>query len=135
MLSISSLSTASLATQNQKARYAATFPIASCAFKMGPLCHSQAAANVSSDSARNMSIAVTMFFGNIGSLVSTWAFQSWDGPKYHIGNGLNFATSSTMMIIASGTLVWMRWDNKKRENRTVDVELAGLSQQEVEELE
>ena len=135
MLSISSLSTASLATQNQKARYAATFPIASCAFKMGSLCHSQAAANVSSDSARNMSIAVTMFFGNIGSLVSTWAFQSRDGPEYHIGNGLNFATSSTMMIIATGTLVWMRWDNKKRENRTVDVELAGLSQQEVEELE
>jgi hypothetical protein len=66
-----------------------------------------------------------MFFGNIGSLVSTWAFQSWDGPEYHIGNGLNFATSSTMMIIATGTLVWMRWDNKKRDNRTVDAELAG----------
>jgi hypothetical protein len=92
---------------------------------MGPLCHSQAAANVSSDSSRNLSIAVNMFFGNIGSLVSTSAFQSWDGPEYHIGNGLNFATFSTMMIIATGTLVWMRWDNKKRDNRTVDAELAG----------
>ncbi|KAH8886571.1 MFS transporter [Thozetella sp. PMI_491] len=123
-----------LATRNSIARYIATFLIASSAFTMGPLCHSQAAANVSSDSARNMAIAVTMFFGNIGSLISTWAFQSWDGPDYHIGNGLNFATSSTMMIIATLTLFWMKWDNNKRD-RSTDSALDGLSQQEIEELE
>jgi MFS family permease len=124
-----------LATRNQIARYIATFLIASSAFTLGPLCHSQAAANVNSDSARGMSIAVTMFFGNIGSLISTWAFQSWDGPDYRIGNGLNFATSSTMMIIAILLLFWMKADNKKRDLRVVDAELAGMPQEAEEELE
>jgi MFS family permease len=124
-----------LATRDQIARYIATFLIASCAFTLGPLCHSQAAANVSSDSARSMSIAITMFFGNIGSLISTWAFQSWDGPDYRIGNGLNFATSSSMMVVGILALFWMNWDNKKREDRDADDELAGLSEQEIENLE
>ncbi|KAH8889240.1 Tna1 protein [Thozetella sp. PMI_491] len=124
-----------LATRNWIARYVAMFLIASSAFTMAPLCHSQAAANVSSDSARNMSIAVTMFFGNIGSMISTWAFQSWDGPDYHIGNGLNFATSSTMMIVAIAILFWMNWDNRKRDTKRGCVGLEGLSQKQVEELE
>ncbi|KAH8653779.1 major facilitator superfamily transporter [Xylariales sp. PMI_506] len=124
-----------LVTRNQIARYTATFLIASSAFTMGPLCHGQAAANVNSDTARSMSIAVTMLFGNMGSLISTWAFQSWDGPDYHIGNGLNFATSSTMMLIATFTLFWMKWDNKKRDSKVVDAEFASLSEKDVQDLE
>ncbi|KAI1866353.1 uncharacterized protein JN550_007741 [Neoarthrinium moseri] len=124
-----------LVTLNSVARYIATFLIASSAFTLGALCHGQAAANVNSDSARSMAIAVTMFFGNIGSLISTWAFQSWDGPEYHIGNGLNFATSSAIVIIGSSVLFFMRWDNRRRDRMNVEDEFVDLSDEEIQNLE
>lgn len=69
-------------------------------------------------------------FGAIGGLVSTWSFMSWDGPNYHIGNGLNLATSSTILVASTMTLIWMKRDNKRRENLSVEEELAGLAQDE-----
>ncbi|TLD15420.1 uncharacterized protein PgNI_02140 [Pyricularia grisea] len=124
-----------LATVEPVPRYVATFLIASSVFTVGPLCHAQAAANVNSDSARSMSIAVTMLFGNVASLISTWSFQSWDGPVYRIGNGLNFATSTTMMLVAIMALIWMRRDNRARDARGTRDELRGLSSEQEQELE
>lgn len=74
-------------------------------------------------------------FGNIGGLASTWSFLSWDGPDYHIGNGLNLATSSTTLVISILALVWMWRDNKRRENLSIEEELAGLTQKDVQDLD
>jgi hypothetical protein len=74
-------------------------------------------------------------FGNIGGLVSTWSFLSWDAPNYHIGNGLNLATSSTTLIISSLALLWMWHDNKKREARSIEEELSGLDEKDVQDLD
>lgn len=74
--------------------------------------------------------------GNIGGLISTWAFTPSDGPNYPIGNGLNLATAGTMLVIGSLSLAWMYWDNKKREtSRHAEEELAGMSQGEIEDLD
>lgn len=73
--------------------------------------------------------------GNIGGLVSTWSFLSWDGPDYHIGNGLNLATSTTILVATTLTLFWMNRDNKRRESLSLEEELAGLSQDEVSDLD
>ncbi|KAK0388020.1 hypothetical protein NLU13_4264 [Sarocladium strictum] len=117
------------------ARFAAIFFMASTSFILGPLCHSQSSANVSSDTARSMSIAICMFFGNIGSLVSTWSFLPTDAPDYPIGCGLNFATSTMITLVAIAGLFWMKWDNKKRDSVDTDAELAGLTSEEAEQLE
>ena len=74
-------------------------------------------------------------FGNIGGLISTWSFLPFDGPDFHIGNGLNLATASTSLIIATLTLAWMKRDNRKRESRSIEEELAGLTQKQVQELD
>lgn len=66
-------------------------------------------------------------FGNIGGLIATWSFFSWDAPNYHIGNGLNLATGSAILITATLTLFWMKRDNQKRENRSLEEELAGAT--------
>jgi sugar phosphate permease len=124
-----------LATQNQVARYVATFIIVSTAFSLGPLCNSQAAAQVVSDTSRSVSLAVNMLFGNVGGLVATWSFISWDGPDYHIGNGLNLGTSTAILFISSGVLYWMNRDNARRDTKDIDQELAGLSRDEIENLE
>jgi len=127
-----------LASTKSSVRYGATFIIASGAYSFGALCNAQVAANVVSDTARSSAIATNVMFGNIGGLISTWSFLPFDGPNYHIGNGLNFATSSTMFFISIALYFWMKWDNKKRDRKDVQNELAllrGLSVKQVQDLD
>ncbi|KAL6708111.1 hypothetical protein ACN47E_003545 [Coniothyrium glycines] len=124
-----------LASTESQVRYGATFIIASGAFAFGALCNAQVSANVVSDTARASAIGTNVMFGNIGGLISTWSFLPSDAPNYHIGNGLNLATSSCILICSVGLLFWMKWSNKKRESIDVDQELAGKSAGEIEELD
>ncbi|KAF4122211.1 Major Facilitator Superfamily [Geosmithia morbida] len=124
-----------LGSENQSIRYGATFLIASSAFCMGSLTNAQVSANVVSDTARSAAIGTNVMFGNIGGLISCWAFLPTDAPNYHIGNGLNLATSGSILILSSLTLLWMNKDNIKRSQRDLDTELAGLTQQQIEDLD
>lgn len=115
-------------SHDTNARYGATFIIASSAFALGPLTNAQVAANVVSDTARSAAIGTNVMFGNIGGLISTWSFLPFDAPDYHIGNGLNLATSSTIFILSILLMLWMWADNKKRDQLDLDTELAALSE-------
>jgi sugar phosphate permease len=116
-------------------RYGATFLIAIGAFSYGALCNAQQSANVVSDTARSAAIGTNVMFGNIGGLISTWSFLPTDGPDFHIGNGLNLATSSTIFILAILLGLWMNRSNKARESADADAELAGKSQKEIGDLD
>jgi hypothetical protein len=74
-------------------------------------------------------------FGNIGGLISTWAFPATDGPNYPIGNGLNLAGSATVFIVGILTLLWMNRENRRRARLSVEGELAGLSAKQIEDLD
>ncbi|KAI1100329.1 putative MFS transporter [Jackrogersella minutella] len=124
-----------LASTDPKVRYAATFFTAISTFAVGSLVNAQVSAQVISDSARSMSLATNMMLGNVGGLVATWSYLSWDGPDYPIGNGLNLAAASMLLIIATAALLWMNADNKKREQLDTGKELEGLTQTEIESLE
>jgi len=112
-----------LATENPHARYGATFIITAGAFSFGALCNAQVSANVVTDTARASAIGTNVMFGNIGGLISTWIFLPWDAPNYHIGNGLNLATSSMILLLSIAMLFFMKWDNQKREKADVDSQL------------
>ncbi|KAI0129659.1 major facilitator superfamily domain-containing protein [Xylariales sp. AK1849] len=124
-----------VASNNATVRYAATFLVASTTFSLGALTNAQAAAQVVSDTSRGVSLAVNMMFGNVGGLIATWSYLSWDGPDYKIGNGLNLAASSLILVSSILTLFWMNWDNRRREKRNVDEELKGLTTEEIGNLE
>lgn len=124
-----------LATEAPMARYGATFLIACGAFSFGALCNGQVAANVVSDTARSSAIGTNVMFGNIGGLISTWSFLPTDAPNYHIGNGLNLATSSMVLILSIALLFWMKMDNKRRESKNIDGALAGLSLKQIQDLD
>jgi hypothetical protein len=124
-----------LASHNPQVRYGATFIIASGAFSFGALCNAHASANVVSDTARASAIGTVVMFGNVGGLISTWSFLPFDGPNYKIGNSLNLATSSCVLISSIFLLLWMNRNNKKRESVDVDQELAGKSTGEIEDLD
>lgn len=124
-----------LASEAPMVRYGATFLITSGAFAFGALCNAHASANVVSDTARSSAIGATVMLGNIGGLISTWAFLPFDGPNYHIGNGLNLATSSCIFLLSIGMLFWMLKDNKKRDLRDIDVELEGKSMKQIQDMD
>ncbi|KAK1755511.1 major facilitator superfamily domain-containing protein [Echria macrotheca] len=124
-----------LATTNPNARYGATFLITSSLFALGPITNGQVSANVISDTARSSAIGLNVMCGNIGGLISTWSFLPSDAPNYPIGNGLNLASAGTVLVVATLMLLWMKMDNKRRDGRNVEEELAGMSQQEVEDLD
>ncbi|CZR56474.1 probable MFS transporter [Phialocephala subalpina] len=127
-----------LSSTEPMVRYGATFIIASGAFSFGALCNAQVAANVVSDTARSAAIATNVMFGNVGGLISTWSFLPFDGPNYHIGNGLNLATSSTIFLLSIILLFWMTKDNKRREKKNMETELEGLrglSQKQIQDLD
>ncbi|KAH7353705.1 major facilitator superfamily transporter [Plectosphaerella cucumerina] len=106
-----------LSTSVASVRYAATFLIASGVFSLGALTNGQVSANVVSDTARTSAIGLNVMFGNIGGLVSTWSYLPWDGPDFHIGNGLNLACTSGTLILATATYFWMKRNNLKRQDR------------------
>lgn len=121
--------------RDPQTRYGATFLITSGAFAFGALSNAQVSANLVSDTARAAGIGTNVMMGNIGGLISTWSFLPFDGPNYHIGNGLNLATSTTILLTSIFLTFYMKWDNKKRDKIDVDTKLAGLSQKQVEDLD
>ena len=124
-----------LATDQPHVRYGATFLIASGSFAFGALCNANSSANVVSDTARSSAIGTTVMLGNIGGLIATWSFLPFDGPDYHIGNGLNLATASMTLILGACMWIFMRWDNRRRENTDIDHALSGLTQKQIQDLD
>lgn len=124
-----------LAGKEAMVRYGATFIIASGAFSFGALCNAHVAANVVSDTARSAAIGTDVMFGNVGGLIATWSFLPMDGPDYPIGNGLNLATSSTILITAILLWLWMKMDNKKRDKRDAKSVLASMNEDQVRDLD
>lgn len=124
-----------LGTHDTNARYGATFLVATSAFLFGALSNALLSANVISDNARAGAISLNVLCGNIGGLISTWSYLPFDGPDYHIGNGLNLASTSTCLIISVILLLWMKYDNKRRAARDVDAEINGLSIKDLQNLD
>lgn len=124
-----------LASEASMVRYGATFIIACGAFSFGSLCPAIASANVISDTARSSAIGTTVMFGNIGGLISTWSFLPFDGPNYPIGNGLNFATSTVILLLGASLWAYIIWENRRRARVDVHSALAGLSPQQIQDLD
>jgi hypothetical protein len=124
-----------LASTDGHVQYGATFLIASGAFTFGALTNAHVSNKVISDTARSAAIGCNVMFGNVGGLISTWSFLSSDAHDYHIGNGLNLATSSLILILSILLWMWINWDNKKHEATDIDEALSGLSQQQIQDLD
>ncbi|KAI1814231.1 MFS general substrate transporter [Poronia punctata] len=124
-----------LASEEPRVRYAAAFLSAISCFALGPLANAQASALVVSDTSRSIAIGTNVMYGNIGGLIATWSYLPWDKPDFPIGNGLNLAAASLILVLSGFMWMWMVWDNKRRANKDVEAELQGLTQVEIESLE
>jgi hypothetical protein len=119
-----------LATLNANIRYAAVFLCASTAFTLGAMCNAQFSANVISNSSRTVAIGTNAMFGYIGALIATWTFLPSDAPRYPIGNSINLACAIAWTSISVLKLLWMKYDNKKRNERERGKRLRGCRNRE-----
>jgi hypothetical protein len=74
-------------------------------------------------------------FGNVGGLISSWSYPGDDAPDFHIGNGINLASASMILILSLLAYFWMKRDNRRRDLVDVDEALHGLSSQEIQDLD
>ncbi|GAA5844044.1 hypothetical protein JCM11251_003008 [Rhodosporidiobolus azoricus] len=123
-----------LATMNPQVRYTAAFMVAIGAFCFGSLCNTWSAANQTSDTSRAAAIGTTVFFGNLGGLISTWMFLPKDGPRYYPGNATNLAACVIVFILAAGLWVWQIRENRAKENGRDDWLLEGKTKEEIAQL-
>ncbi|KAF5585416.1 major facilitator superfamily transporter [Fusarium subglutinans] len=124
-----------LATSNPHVRYAATFLPVCGIFALGAFPNAHVSANVISDTSRSSAVAFNVMLGNIGGLVSTWAFLPFDGPEYRIGNGLNLAAQSSIFLVGICMYFAIERSNKRRSAVDVERELAGKTFSEIQDLE
>lgn len=124
-----------LASTNPNVRYGATFLPFMGIFTYGALTNSHVAANVVSDTAKSSAIATNVMLGNMGGLISTWAFLPSDAPHYKVGNGLNLAAQASMIIIAIVLYFWVKRDNQRREAVDVVAELEGKTMEEIRDMD
>ncbi|KAJ9479975.1 putative High-affinity nicotinic acid transporter (putative) [Pseudozyma hubeiensis] len=118
-------------SSNLYVRYAASFFATSGAFTQGALLPAYAAVNANNDSERAGAIAITVFFGNIGGLISCWTYLNKYAPNFLPGNGLNLAGGIAMALIGVGLVSWQRWENKQRDAGKRDWRLEGLTEDEI----
>ena len=124
-----------LSTDKPSVRYAATFLPMLGIFSNGAIPASQTSAAVVSDTARLSAVALYAMIGNLGGLVSTWAFLPFDSPDYRIGNGLNLAVQGMVLVIGTGLFWWAARDNRKRDAKDVDAELDGKTIQQIQDMD
>ncbi|SNX85960.1 related to TNA1 - high affinity nicotinic acid plasma membrane permease [Melanopsichium pennsylvanicum] len=121
-----------LGSKNLYFQYAASFFATSGAFTQGALLPAYAAVNANNDSERTGAIAVTVFFGNLGGLISTWSYLSKYSPDFVPGNALNCAGAVVMVIISVCLVTWQRWENKQRQMGKRDHRLQRLTDEEIQ---
>lgn len=75
-------------------------------------------------------------FGYVGGLIATWTYLPSNAPRYSTGNSINLACAISWTTLSIATLLWMKYDSKMRDEREAAAreEIAGLSQQEVQDL-
>ncbi|RMZ84310.1 hypothetical protein DV738_g503, partial [Chaetothyriales sp. CBS 135597] len=124
-----------LVSDKPSIRYAACFLPVLGIFSNGAVPSAQASASVVSDTARLSAVASYAMLGNVGGLISTWAFLPFDSPHYPIGNGLNLAVQVMVFVLGCGIFWWVARDNRKRDLRDADTELAGMTTEEIQDLD
>ncbi|KAG8675747.1 hypothetical protein FPOAC2_01824 [Fusarium poae] len=124
-----------LGSETANVRYGACFLIASTCMVLGTMTNAHISANVVSDTARSSAIGLNVMFGNIGGLIATWSYLEKDKDNYPIGNGLNCAAGCIIFIVSISGYLWMKWDNRRRDKKNVEQELAGLSPEEIANLD
>ncbi|KDQ26556.1 hypothetical protein PLEOSDRAFT_1105460 [Pleurotus ostreatus PC15] len=124
----------SIGTTNADARYAACFLVIAGAIPTGPIVYAWGVGNSAPDTVRAVTTGIIPGIGAIGSIIAVWTYLPFDAPNYRTGNTLNLVTSSTIIVVIIIGMVYIIWENAKRERGERNYRLENKSEEEIEQL-
>ncbi|KAL0954013.1 hypothetical protein HGRIS_005169 [Hohenbuehelia grisea] len=122
-----------IGTRDVHARYAACFLMIVGAVPTAPLLVAWGTDNAAPDTVRAVTTAIIPGVGALGSVIAVWTYLPSDAPNYHIGNSLNLGLTSSICVLIVIGLMYIRWENGKRERGERDYRLLNKTE-EIEQL-
>ncbi|KAJ5723911.1 hypothetical protein N7488_001946 [Penicillium malachiteum] len=117
---------------HRDAEYGALFLVTCGAYSAMPVIVCWFAMNLGGHHRRSIGTAWQVGFGNIGGIIATFAFLSKDAPDYTTGYSICIAFSCLSIISCVIYFIAIRFENRKRENASVNPN--AISEQEEEYL-
>jgi MFS family permease len=115
-------------------KYMAVFLASSGAFPLGPAFLAWALNNAAGPSVRAITGGYVVALGNCGAILATWTYLTTDAPDYRRGHAINIGCQCVALMLAVVGILYIKWENAKRERGERDGRLSGLSREEQDAL-
>ncbi|KAG2001982.1 high-affinity nicotinic acid transporter [Coprinopsis cinerea AmutBmut pab1-1] len=123
-----------IGTTDTRARYGACFLMVAGGGAGGPMVMTWGTENASPDTMRAVASAAIPGFGALGAIVSVWTYVPSDAPKYLNGNAANLGCACLACVLSIFLVLYLRWENRRRDAGKKDHVVEGKSQEELENM-
>jgi len=120
-----------ISTRNPHARYAACFFSLIGTTPLGPMFLIWGTENAAPDTMRAVTTAAITGFGTIGAIIGVWSYRPEDAPDFHQGNSLNLAAACAATALVILGAIYLRRENRMREEGQRDYRLEGKTPEEL----
>lgn len=93
----------------------------------GPMMTTWATDNASPDTVRAVIAVIIPGIGQLGAIISVWAYLCSDAPNYHHGNRLNIITCSIGAILIATQILYIYWKSERRDRGERNHRLLGAT--------
>ncbi|KAH9478028.1 putative transporter [Psilocybe cubensis] len=104
-----------ISTSNSHVQYAGTFFAVSGIYPNVPMGVAWNGNNIGGSTKRAVGIAMHVGFGNLGGVISAFAYRSKDAPRYYSGHGLLIATVSMSFVLSLFMHLYLKRENARRD--------------------
>ncbi|KAH7072659.1 major facilitator superfamily domain-containing protein [Paraphoma chrysanthemicola] len=105
-------------------RYAGTFLVAIGVFQGSPMIMAWISNNVAPHYVRAVAVGVVISIANCSAFIGTFIYLQKDAPKYVLGHAVSLGALVITVILASIQVLYLKWENKKRDRGERDDRLA-----------
>ncbi|TFK43569.1 major facilitator superfamily domain-containing protein [Crucibulum laeve] len=104
-----------ISTHNPKVQYVGTFLAVSGIYPNVPMGVAWNGNNIGGSTKRAVGIAMHVGFGNLGGVISAFAYRATDSPRYFSGHGLLIATVTMSMCLCIFMNNYLKRENIRRD--------------------
>ncbi|KAF2868256.1 MFS transporter-like protein [Massariosphaeria phaeospora] len=104
-----------LASDKNSVKYGGTFLIATGVFQGSPMLMGWVSNNLAPHYVRAVGVGVVISIANCSAFIGTFIYLQRDAPKYTLGHSVNIGALVITFILASAQILYLRWENKKRD--------------------
>jgi hypothetical protein len=79
--------------------------------------------NITPHYARAVAVGVVISIANCSAFIGTFIYLQHDSPRYMLGHAVSLGALVFTVILASAQIVYLRWENKKRDRGERDMRL------------